>query len=220
MKKNVSIRVIRRISLYYEALLKLDKPQDSYISSQVLEEITGISCNQIRQDFFYLGISIGKQKRGYNIKKLFDELQKILTADKGADVIVVGAGRLGCALSEYRFFRIRNINVVGLFDVKEELLDKPAVDSECKCNIYHVDRLEEFLESHPSVTIAILAVPEDAAQDMLDILIRCGIKGVVNFTPRILRLPADSDVILQNECLGASIYKIAYHLNQQDEDPE
>jgi NADH/NAD ratio-sensing transcriptional regulator Rex len=74
MKKKISLRVIRRISFYYEALLKLDLSDDSYISSRKLEEITGVSCNQVRQDFFYLGISIGKQKKGYQVKKLFKEL--------------------------------------------------------------------------------------------------------------------------------------------------
>ena len=98
MKKKISLRVIRRISFYYEALLKLDLADDDYISSTRLEEITGVSCNQVRQDFFDLGISIGKQKKGYQVKKLFKELKKILSIDAGADVIVIGAGRLGRAL--------------------------------------------------------------------------------------------------------------------------
>ena len=113
MKKKISLRVITRISFYYEALLKLNIPGDSYISSKRLEEITGVSCNQIRQDFFYLGISIGRQKRGYQMKRLFRELKKILSIDKGADVVVIGAGRLGRALSEYKLFKVRNINVIA-----------------------------------------------------------------------------------------------------------
>jgi NADH/NAD ratio-sensing transcriptional regulator Rex len=84
MKKKISLRVIRRISFYYEALLKLNLPDDYYISSTQLEDITGVSCNQVRQDFFYLGISIGKQKKGYQVKRLFKELKKILSIDTGA----------------------------------------------------------------------------------------------------------------------------------------
>ena len=122
MKKKISLRVIQRISFYYEALLKLNLPGDSYISSKKLEEITGVSCNQVRQDFFYLGISIGKQKKGYLVKKLFKELKKILSIDRGAEVIVIGAGRLGRALSEYKLFKVRNINVAALFDIKPELM--------------------------------------------------------------------------------------------------
>ncbi|MCK4943763.1 MAG: redox-sensing transcriptional repressor Rex [Candidatus Aminicenantes bacterium] len=213
MKKKISLRVIRRISFYYEALLKLDLPKDEYISSKNLEEITGVSCNQVRQDFFYLGISIGKQKKGYQIKKLFSELKRILSVDKGAKVIVIGAGRLGRALSEYKLFKVRNIHVAALFDIKPELVGKVLEVKGEKIPIYHLDRLEAFLKGHKDIRIAMLAVPENAAQEVLDKLIKLGIKGIVNFAPRILKLPKSArNIQLVNDCIGDSLYKIVYQI--------
>jgi redox-sensing transcriptional repressor len=211
MKKKISLRVIRRISFYYEALLKLDLPEDEYISSKKLEEITGVSCNQVRQDFFYLGISIGKQKKGYQVKKLFNELKRILSVDKGARVIVIGAGRLGRALSEYKLFKVRNIHVAALFDIKRELVGKVVEVKGEKISIYHLDSLESFLKNNKDIRIAMLAVPENAAQKVLDKLIRLGIKGIVNFAPRILKLPGNArNIQLVNDCIGDSLYKIVY----------
>ncbi len=213
MKEKISLRVIRRISFYYEALLKLDLPEESYISSKKLEEITGVSCNQIRQDFFYLGISIGKQKKGYQVKKLFNELKRILSIDRGADVVVIGAGRLGRALAEYELFKVRNINVVALFDTREELVGKKVNVKGEEVTIFNVDDLGAFLEENPRIRIAILAVPENCAQDMLERLVNLGIKGIVNFAPKILRLPTEAeDVQLINDCIGESLYKIVYQL--------
>jgi len=213
MKKKISLRVIRRISFYYEAMLKLDLPEDEYISSKKLEEITGVSCNQVRQDFFYLGISIGKQKKGYQVKKLFSELKRILSVDKGAKVIVIGAGRLGRALSEYKLFKVRNIHVAALFDVKPELVGKVLEVKGEKISIYHLDRLEAFLKGHKDIRIAMLAVPENAAQEVLDKLIKLGIKGIVNFAPRILKLPRSArNIQLVNDCIGDSLYKIVYQI--------
>lgn len=213
MKKKISLRVIRRISFYYEALLKLGLPEDEYISSKNLEEITGVSCNQVRQDFFYLGISIGKQKKGYQVKKLFNELKRILSVDKGAKVIVIGAGRLGLALSEYKLFKVRNIHVAALFDIKPELVGKVMEVKGEKISIYHLDRLEAFLKSHKDIRIAMLAVPENAAQEVLDKLIKLGIKGIVNFAPRILKLPRSArNIQLINDCIGDSLYKIVYQI--------
>lgn len=213
MKKKISLRVIRRISFYYEALLKLDLPDDEYISSKKLEEITGVSCNQVRQDFFYLGISIGKQKKGYQVKKLFSELKRILSVDKGAKVIVIGAGRLGRALSEYKLFKVRNIHVAALFDIKPELVGKVLEVKAEKISIYHLDRLEAFLKGHKDIRIAMLAVPENAAQEVLDKLIKLGIKGIVNFAPRILKLPRSArNIQLINDCIGDSLYKIVYQI--------
>ncbi len=216
MKKKISLRVIRRISFYYEALLKLDQPEDSYISSKKLEEITGVSCNQIRQDFFYLNISIGKQKKGYQVKKLFKELKKILSIDRGAEVVVIGAGRLGRALSEYKLFKVRNIHVTCLFDVKPELVGTTLEIKEEKIPIRHIDELGKYLEVNPTLKIAMLTVPEDCAQEMLNLLVKLGIEGVVNFAPRILKLPREAKhVQLVNDCIGASLYKIVYQIYRQ-----
>lgn len=216
MKKKISLKVIQRISFYYEALLKLNLTDDSYISSRKLEEITGVSCNQVRQDFFYLGISIGKQKKGYQVKKLFRELKKILSIDKGADVAVIGAGRLGRALSEYKLFKVRNIRVTAMFDIKPELVDTSVTIKGENVTIYHVDKLEYYLKEHPEVKIALLSVPEQAAQATLNRLVSYGIKGVVNFAPKILKLPKGvKDVQLVNDCIGASLYKIVYQISHK-----
>ena len=213
MKRKISLRVITRISIYYEALLKLNLPEDSYISSKKLEEITGVSCNQVRQDFFYLGVSIGKQKKGYQVKKLFKELKRILSIEKGAEIIVIGAGRLGRALSEYKLFKVRNINVVALFDKKEELIGKFVEINGDKIPIYHIDTLEDFLADHPLVKIALLTVPENAVQEILSILMKLKIEGIVNFAPKILKLPKKTkNVQLVNDCIGASLYKIVYQI--------
>ena len=217
MKKRISLRVIRRISFYYEALLKLNLPDDYYISSTQLEEITGVSCNQVRQDFFYLGISIGKQKKGYQVKKLFKELKKILSIDRGADVIVIGAGRLGRALSEYKLFKVRNINVRALFDTKEDLVGNFVHVKGEEIPILHIDGLEDYLKANSHIKITLLTVPEQSAQQLLDRLIALGIKGIVNFTPRILkRPPGTKDVQIVNDCIGASLYKIVYQIYQKN----
>lgn len=213
MKKKISIRVIRRISFYYEALLKLNPPENSYISSKKLEEVTGVSCNQVRQDFFYLGISIGKQKKGYQVKKLFRELKKILSIEKVTSVILIGAGRIGQALASYKLFKVRNIHVAALFDLKPELVGMMVGKKGEEKPIYHIDQLEEYLQQHPDIQIAMLTVPEEPAQEILDRLIHCGVKGVVNFAPKILKLPKDAkDVQLINDCIGTSLYKIVYQL--------
>jgi len=213
MKKKISLRVIRRISFYYEALLKLNLPDSMYISSKKLEEVTGISCNQVRQDFFYLGISIGKQKKGYQVKKLFRELKKILSIDRGAQMIIIGAGRIGQALSEYKLFVRRNISVAALFDIKKELVGTQIGKEGFRKPIYHIDQLEEFLRLNPGIHIALLTIPEESAQDILDKLIKFGIKGVINFAPKILRLPKETkDVQMINDCIGTSLYKIVYQL--------
>jgi len=213
MKRKISLRVIQRVSFYYEALLKLNLPDSAYISSKKLEEITGISCNQVRQDFYYLGIAIGKQKKGYQVKKLFKELKKILSIDRGAKLVIIGAGRIGQALSNYKLFRERSITVTALFDIKPELIGTLIGKKGDEKPVYHFDELENYLRQNPDIMIALLTVPEDQAQIVLDRLIRLGVKGIINFAPKILRLPSEArNVHLINDCIGTSLYKIVYQL--------
>jgi redox-sensing transcriptional repressor len=213
MKKKISLRVIRRISYYYEALLKLNLPEDAYVSSKKLEEVTGVSCNQVRQDFFYLGISIGKQKKGYQVNKLFQELKKILSIDRGAKVIIVGAGRIGQALSNYKLFNDRNITVTALFDIKNDLVGTEVGKPGRKKPVFHIGQMETYLRDNPDVKIALLTVPEEAAQETMDKLISHGVKGIVNFAPRILKVPKEMrDVQVINDCIGTALYKIVYQL--------
>jgi len=216
MKKKISLRVIRRISFYYEALLKLNLPEDAYVSSKKLEDITGVSCNQVRQDFFYLGISIGKQKKGYQVNRLFQELKKILSIDHGAKVIIVGAGRIGQALSNYKLFNDRNITVMALFDIKKDLVGSEIGKPGHKKPVLHIDHLEPYLKKNPDIKIALLTVPEEAAQETLDRLISHGVKGIVNFAPKILKVPKESgDVQVINDCIGTALYKIVYQIYHQ-----
>jgi redox-sensing transcriptional repressor len=216
MKKKISLRVIRRISYYYEALLKLNLPENAYVSSKKLEEVTGVSCNQVRQDFFYLGISIGKQKKGYLVHKLFQELKKILSIDRGAKVIIVGAGRIGQALSNYKLFNDRNITVTALFDIKNDLVGTEVGKPGRKKPVFHVNQLESYLLDNPDVKIALLTVPEEAAQETMDKLIGHGIQGIVNFAPKILKVPKEArHVQVINDCIGTALYKIVYQINHK-----
>jgi len=213
-KKMINMRIIRRISFYYEALLKMEIDDEAYVSSKKIEEITGISGNQVRQDLYFLGVAIGKQKKGYQVKRLVAELKKILSIQKGAKVIVVGAGRMGQALAEYKIFRQRNIQIVALFDIKPEIVGSITDSRVAPKPILHVDQLSTFLAENPDVSIALLTVPEDAAQKTLEELLKLGIRGIVNFAPRVLKLPAEAkNVFLVNDCIGISMYKIIYQLH-------
>lgn len=212
----INLKVIRRILFYYEALLKDPLPEDAYISSAMVEGITGISNNQIRQDLFYLGLAIGRQKKGYRKGDLLRELKRILNIDQGADLIIIGAGKLGRALASYKLFRARNIRIKAFFDVKEGLVGTDYQVEEQQIPIYHLDTLEDFTQRYPAIDVALLTVPEEAAETVFQKVISAGVKGVVNYSPRILKPPAsraNEDIRVINDCLAISLYQTIYQLN-------
>jgi redox-sensing transcriptional repressor len=213
--KKVNDRVIRRVLFYYEGLLKDSSPDEAYISSKRIQDITGISNNQIRQDLFYLGLSIGKQKKGYRKGDLLKELKKILKIQKGANLIVLGAGKLGRALASHKLLKARKINVKAFFDIKEGLVGEKIDISGEQIPVYDISYVEEFITQSPGIDIALLTVSEESSQEVFEKILLAGIRGVINYSPTILQIPKEipaEEITLINDCLAISLYKVIYKL--------
>ena len=129
------------------------------------------------------------------------------------DVFIIGAGKLGRALENYKLFRARNIYVKAFFDIKEEIIGQSIRIKENDIPIFHIQNIVGFVKQNPSIKVALLTVPEYSAQETFDKVVESGIKGIVNYTPRILKIPDNArDIELVNDCLGISLYKVIYQL--------
>ena len=68
------------------------------------------------------------------------------------------------------------------------------------------------------IRTAILAVPDQAAQHVVDILVNAGIKGVLNFSPLYLRVP--EDFIISNVNLEVELEGVIYFVNAMQDSSE
>lgn len=203
--QKVSSAVVRRLPKYYRYLKLIGSKGIIRVSSQELSDITGLTASQIRQDLNHFG-GFGQQGYGYNVKELTEEIEKIIGIDKHYKAIVVGTGNIGKAITLYTEFEKAGFNTIGLFDVAEDLIGQKIKDIE----IQDIKNLSDFQkENKPE--IAILAAPGRVAQDICDVLVENGIKGIWNFAPLDLKLP--EHVILENVHLDESLYTLIYYLN-------
>ena len=176
--------VIERLPRYYRYFQILEGKVDK-ISSQKLGEIMGSSASQVRLDLSYFG-EFGLQGYGYNIKKLKEELANILDIHKERRFIIVGVGNIGRALTRYDAFEGAGFKLMGLFDIKEELIGQSINN----VKIYHVSEMGNFIKEN-KIDIGIISVPRDAANEVAKIMIKSGIKGILNFAPTELDVPED-----------------------------
>ena len=180
------------------------------ISSNDLSQKMHVTASQIRQDLNNFG-GFGQQGYGYNVEFLHTEIGKILGLDVTHPMILIGAGNLGTALANYKGFRQRSFQLVGIFDSDRELEGKTIND----IPIRMMDCLPAFLkEEH--VEIAILTVPKQYAQAITDLLVENGLKAIWNFAH--LDLSAPEDVIVENVHLSESLMTLSYNLSQYRED--
>lgn len=174
--------------------------------SYTLANETGVTPDQVRKDFSEFGIK-GNKRGGYEISELLDIMENLFHRNKDHNIVLIGMGNLGLALSKYSKFVQRNMNVVATFDIDPF---KQKVRSDI--TVYSMSRLKEIIDRF-RVRVAILAVPEISAQEVADELIRNGIKGIVNFAPVLLKVPPD--VIINNVNLCDELESVIYYVHKQ-----
>lgn len=207
MNKEISITVIRRIPKYYRHLTELFSAGTTRISSKELSKLTGFTASQIRQDLNNFG-GFGQQGYGYNVEELKNELGKILGLDNEYNVVLTGAGNLGNALANYRGFKETGFNIIGMFDVEYEKPRKVKIEG---LDIKPIEELKSFIkENH--IKIGIITASKRHAQEIADIYIQAGIKGIWNFADIDLKVP--EDVYVEDVRLSESLYTLSYFLQE------
>jgi redox-sensing transcriptional repressor len=195
---------LKRIFLYRASLVRLKLMGVKRVFSYTLANETGVTSDQVRKDFSEFGIK-GNKRGGYEIDKLLTMMEEIFHRNKDHNLVLVGMGNMGQALSKYSKFVQRNMNIVATFDIDPF---KQKMRSEIP--VYSLDRLEEIINRF-KVKVAILAVPEISAQEVADELIKNGIKGIVNFAPVLLKVPPD--VVVNNVNLSDELESVIYYVH-------
>lgn len=200
----VSLTVIRRLPKYHRYLSDLMNKGISRISSQELSVLTGFTASQIRQDLNNFG-GFGQQGYGYNVEDLQRELGKILGLDQKYNAVIVGAGNLGQAIANYRGFEDAGFNVLAMFDRNPRVIGLKIRDIEIK----DMEHIEDFIKKN-NVEIGIITTPKDSAQEVADIYVKAGVKGIWNFAPADITVP--EEIIMENVRLNESLFILSYFL--------
>ena len=207
--ENISMSVIKRLPRYYRFLGKLKDEGHIRISSGTLSKLMGTTASQIRQDLNCFG-GFGQQGYGYNVEQLYNEIGKILGVNDKVDTIIIGVGNLGRALASHLDFSARGFNVIGIFDKNPELSNTKIKDY----MIYSSDLLDEFCKkNHPKV--ALLCIPADNTEDIVDILVKNGVTGFWNFSHFNI-LAKYPSVKVQNVHLSDSLLTLGYMIKSDD----
>ena len=204
--KGISKAVINRLPRYHRYLGMLMDKGVERISSAGLSRQMNVTASQIRQDLNLFG-GFGQQGYGYNVSHLYDEIGKILGLDREYHLIVIGAGRLARAVGSYVGFQKRGFNVEAFFDRDPR---KHLDDFDDSIKVYPLDSLAGYLKDHKT-DIAVIAVPSDAAKQLVPILDKGGVKGIWNFARTDLQVP--DYMTVQSVHLSESLMQLSYKIN-------
>lgn len=210
MKYRISGNVIKRLPRYIRQLDVLSAAGVEKISSGELGRQMGLTASQIRQDLNCFG-GFGQQGYGYNVKQLRDGIAGALGMDKNLNAIVIGAGNFGHAIISNFKFEECGATLIAAFDVSPELVGTVISGTP----VYHAEGLGKFIESN-EVDVAVLTLPQSEADSTAEVLTRCGVKGIWNFTGMDLDIE-DEETVVENVHLSDSLLTMGYYLRNGDE---
>lgn len=202
--------LIKRLPVYLRILDNLIRRDVDIISSRVLSDETGFTAEQIRKDLATFG-AFGTRGTGYNTSYLREKLLKITGLDKQIRIIVVGSGHLGKALTRYNILKNPYVEIAGIFDADPDEFDTDILGIK-------VRPMEDLplLIKEQSIKVAMITVPSEVAQAVVDFLVENGITAILNFAPTKLRAP--EGVHIHNADLTIELQSLIYYSLEREKE--
>jgi len=205
--RKIAESTVRRLSLYLRFLEDFEAQGMETVSSEALAGRGGTTSAQVRKDLSFFG-SFGKRGLGYSVAELVQKLRGILGLGRTYRVAMIGAGKIGSALSQYRGFRQRGFEIASIFDTDPAKIGK----SWSGLTVQDLKELEAELRRSP-VEIAVIVTPSDAAQVATDRVVALGVKAILNFAPVQLTVP--DDVVVKTVNLALELETLSYALTNR-----
>lgn len=177
--------VVARLPQYVRILKELLSAGVQVANSQQLGDQLQVTPAQIRKDLSYFG-RFGKQGRGYSVRHLLEELQQILGLNEHWNVVVIGVGRLGNAILSYPGFTPDGFHIVAALDSNPALIGQEIEG----ITVRPVQDLHKVVEAQ-NITIAVVAVPSRFTQQVIDDLVECGVRAILNYSPTSPQVPRE-----------------------------
>jgi redox-sensing transcriptional repressor len=200
----ISDSTVRRLSGYYRILGELLQRATATVSSYELARLAGVTPAQVRKDLSFFG-HFGKRGTGYDARELQGELKCILGLDRRWKVCLVGAGNLAHALFAYKEFEREGFEIRAVLDNDPAKIGQPWGE----LPVEPVENLDEIVRTR-NLEIGIITTPASAAQEVVDLLVKAGVEGILNFAPRKLFVP--ENVNLRNVNLAIELESLSFAL--------
>jgi redox-sensing transcriptional repressor len=205
--RKIAESTVRRLSLYLRFLEDFEEQGMETVSSEALAARGGTTSAQVRKDLSFFG-SFGKRGLGYGVAELVGKLREILGLGRTYRVAMIGAGKIGSALVQYRGFRQRGFEVIAIFDADASKVGRAWNG----LTVRDARELEAELRRQ-SVDIAVIVTPADAAQAVADRVVALGVKAILNFAPVQLVVP--DDVVVKTVNLALELETLSYALTNR-----
>jgi redox-sensing transcriptional repressor len=203
-RTDIPRKTIYRLSVYLRCLARLKENNLETVSSEALAKVAGVKPTQLRKDLAHLG-QFGTRGLGYDVAELSQRISDELGTTRLQPVILIGVGHLGLALMSYRGFEKEGFEIAAAFDVEPSRRREKDISQP----ILPMEELPAFVQKR-GIKMAIVAVPAAVAQEVTNLLVKCGIMGILNFAPIVLAVP--EEVMVNNVNVAIELENLSYFI--------
>lgn len=206
--REISEATIVRLPGYLRSLEELAEQGVKTVSSNELAEACAVQPALLRRDLSHFG-SYGTRGVGYDVDLLIHEIGIHVGLEHTWRVVIVGSGNLGQALARHSGLASRGFKLVALIDTNPEIIGRTVANVQISD-----DSLLEEVVRRTRANIAVVTTPPGVAQDIVNRLVDCGIRSIMNFAPVVLDVPPD--VALRSVDFAQELQILAYHEAHRD----
>ena len=216
MLQNIRVKetVIKRLSLYMHYLMEQEERGKRLVSSSDIAQVCGVTAGLVRKDLARFG-RLGVKGIGYHLPELCQDIKTILGLEHRLHIAIVGRSDLGLCGISFKEFLNDNYVLAAIFDTKTAVTDRSVTsDLLASVDIQPISRLEEVAQSK-KIDMAIVNTMPSEMQEVVDQVVRGGIRGIVNLSPIYVKVPRG--FIIKNVCFATEQDTLIYHLQSQND---
>ena len=195
---------VRRLPTYLHKLMEMRRSGQDIVATPELARYMQCSEIAVRKDLAITGAT-GQPGVGYRIKDVIEAIRSYLNWDVQCEAVLVGAGSLGAALMGYDGFEEYGLKILAAFDSDPAKIGGALHGRQ----IFDVKRLPELC-SKLQVSLGIICVPAQYAQEVADLMVEGGIKAIWNFSNVQLAVP--DEVVVQREVIAGGLAELSVKL--------
>jgi redox-sensing transcriptional repressor len=206
VSSSIPTRTVERLGRYRRIVKEnADRGVTSLFSHELAKLAAGTAA-QVRRDLMSIGCT-GSSNYGYRVDDLLASIGRAIDGPIEQRVALVGLGHLGSSLIDFVEHCCPNLVVAAAFDIDPAKTDRVHHG----VRVYGDAAIAEVV-SKLGIDVAIVAVPAEAAQEVVDQLVAAGVLGILNFAPVTLRTPRN--VYLEHIDMTVTLEKVAYFTRQ------
>lgn len=204
MGKVQKLPTIRRLPTYLHKLTEMRKAGVEIVATPEIAEYMNLEAIVVRKDLAATGVS-GQPGVGYKVSELIDSIRSFLSWDSPSEAVLVGAGSLGSAILGYEGFAECGLRIVAAFDA-----DPDKVGSTIHGRVVQPVSTLAAAVRDLGVSMGIICVPASQAQEVADLLVAGGVRGIWNFANVSLKVP--ENVVVQREVIAGGLAVLSVKL--------